>query len=469
VYAAFIRTHRQLRLQSEKPVSSPHLPHTLVTRRDHILFVLVAAAVPIILFPAYVDLRLAIALVLVPVVVLAARSIVYPVALGGVGSLGIALLGSNPLPNKALFTFLTGWLVLGLVLAVLRGEAAGIDGRLVRVAVGATAVLAVLLVARLQPGAYPSVKVQLFLAQNVLLLFAGILIARKAEQLDLYLILALCMAMASAVVLVRQFLNGSAADLYAGRFTTSVDDNPILAGREAANGVVIAMYFVLTARTGRLRVVALAAFPLLAVTLLASGSRGPMLALAVALLVMVSLSLADARLRARLLTVAVGATVAVAIAPLLVPGDAIARSTSFLIGSHEGLSSNGRFELWQQALDAFLAHPLVGLGTGGFAVLDPIFQYPHNIGLESAAELGIVGLAAVAVLLVATATRLGALWDEGVGLAKAQTALVAGLFAAACVNSLLSDAIEGTAHLWLAVGLAAGLDARARDDRPVSG
>jgi hypothetical protein len=256
-----------------------------VTRRNNILLLIGAVRAPIVLLPAYADLRLVVVLVVVPAVVLAARSIVYPVALAGIGSLGIALLGSNPLPDKALFTFVTGWLALGLVLAALRGDAVGLDGRLVRASVGATLVLAVLLVARLQPGAYPSVKVQLFLAQNVLLLLAGILIARKAERLDLYLILALGVAMASAIVLVQQFLNGTAADLYAGRFTNSVDNNPILAGRQAANGVLIAMYFILTARTGRLRVAALAAFPLLGITLVAAGSRGPMLALAVGLLV----------------------------------------------------------------------------------------------------------------------------------------------------------------------------------------
>jgi O-antigen ligase len=441
-----------------------------MTRRDHIFFLVIAAGAPLILLPAYADVRLTVALVVVvPAVVLAARSIVYPVALGGLGSLGIAVLGYNPLPNKALFTFVTGWLVLGLILAALRGEAAGLDGRLLRISIGATAVIAVLLVARLQPGAYPSVKVQLFLAANVLLLLAGVLIARKAERLDLYLVLALCVAVASALVLIQQFLNGSATDLYAGRFTTSVDNNPILAGRQAANGVLIAMYFVLTGRTGRLRVAALAAFPLLGISLLAAGSRGPMLALAVGLLVMVALSLADPLLRSRLLAAAVAVTAAVAIAPVVVPGAAIERSTSFLIGSHGDLSSNGRFELWQQALNAFLAHPLVGLGTGGFAVLQPLELYPHDIGLESAAELGIVGLAAVAVLLGATATRLAGLWRDNVGEAKAQTALVAGLFAAASVSSLLSDPIEGTGHLWLVVGLAAGLDARARDERLAPG
>jgi len=395
--------------------------------------------------------------------VLAARSIVYPVALAGLPTLGIALLGSNPLPDRAVFVSLTAWLALGLALAAVRGETAKIESRLLRISVGATAVLAVLLLARLQPGEYAGAKVQLFLAQNVLLLLAGVLIARNAARFDMYLTLALGLAVASAVLLVQQFLSGTAEDLYSGRFTNSVDINPILAGRQAATGILIAVSFVLAARANWLRTVALAALPLLGISLLAAGSRGPVLALVVGLLVLVSLSLADKRVRARLLTVAAAASVAVAIVPLLVPGEAIERSTSFLIGSQEGVSSNGRLELWGRAVDAFLEQPLLGLGTGGFAELEPVFQYPHNILLESAAELGVVGLVAVAVLLAATAARLSAVWRSSVGATRAHTALTGGFFAAGLVNALLSDAIEGTAQLWLAAGLAAGLEARGDD------
>jgi hypothetical protein len=69
------------------------------------------------------------------------------------------------------------------------------------------------------------------------------------------------------------------------------------------------------------------------------------------------------------------------------------------------LSNNGRLSSWRVALHAFEAHPLGGIGAGSFAdywnrhrTVDMTIQDAHSLYLETAAELGIVGL----VLLAAT-------------------------------------------------------------------
>lgn len=72
------------------------------------------------------------------------------------------------------------------------------------------------------------------------------------------------------------------------------------------------------------------------------------------------------------------------------------------------LSPNGRGPIWRVALDDFQRHPLVGSGAGSYAwvwttrepALDPVSE-AHSLYLETAAELGVIGVALLAVLLLA--------------------------------------------------------------------
>ncbi len=62
-------------------------------------------------------------------------------------------------------------------------------------------------------------------------------------------------------------------------------------------------------------------------------------------------------------------------------------------------AESNRYAYWQVALEAFADHPLAGVGSGGFRVewrrerdvLDPA-RDAHSLYLETAAELGLVGL-----------------------------------------------------------------------------
>ena len=437
-----------------------------VSSRKDLGFLLAACVlVPLLVAPVVVLYPLygLVLLIGIAVVMLAARSIVYPVALAGVPALVIGFHGSNPLPGKVVFASLTLWLLIGIGFALMSGRwpSSAAAQQIIAVPFLLTVALTVLLVARLGPGAYPKTKIELFLAQGLPLLAAGILIASRARTFRHYLLLALVMAVANAAVLTDKIFTGQATQAAVGRFTISTTYNPILAGREAAIGVLISVALALSSSSRRSSLLGYAALPLLGTALLASGSRGPLVALLVALVVLVALTLRDPRTRSRLLRVSAAVVLAVIVVSAIVPGSAIHRSASFLFGDASGLSSNGRTQLWSEALRLFYSHPWAGVGTGGFAIYEPVYRYPHNIVLESAAEFGLLGatiMIAFLVLALRTAFRAWSLSrdpDERIGAAFVVAALVATL-----VNALLSDAIESTDKLWLVVGLAYGLHAR---------
>ena len=406
-------------------------------------------------------------------VYLAFRSIAFPVALAGVPSILIGLYGSDPLPAKGVFVLLTAWLFLGIGVALLSGAwpSSRSARRILAPPIILVGVLAVLLILRLDPGAYPKTKIELFLAQSVPLLIAGILIGLRATTLRLYVLLTLGVALAGAAVLTQHLSSNDATQVFTARFSIGTTYNPIWVGRTAAIGVLISLALILGGFSRRASWVGYVSLPFLIVALLASGSRGPVVALLVALVVLVALVMQNRALRRRLVQIAVGVAVAAVVAALIVPSSAVDRSASFLFGNTSALSSNGRTQLWGEALSLFYGHFWTGVGTGGFAEHAPtgIF-YPHNIVLEAAAELGVLGVAVlVAFLFLALRTGFRA-WREAASHEdRIAAALILSILVATVLNSLLSDAIETTDTLCLVVGLAYGLHVRLRAQALESG
>ncbi len=78
-------------------------------------------------------------------------------------------------------------------------------------------------------------------------------------------------------------------------------------------------------------------------------------------------------------------------------------------------AQSNRYDYWGIAVDTFAEHPLRGIGTGSFRVewllhrdRDESVRDAHSLYLETAAELGIIGLAALAALfggVIAAARR----------------------------------------------------------------
>ena len=155
--------------------------------------------------------------------------------------------------------------------------------------------------------------------------------------------------------------------------------------------MLVAVAFVVLARSRGTTILGYVALPVLAIALLASGSRGPVVSLLTGLFVLTVLTISDRQRRTRLLRVVAGAVIGVVVAASVVPATRSAARPPSSSASTSDLSSNGRSQLWSQAVHLFFSHPFAGVGTGGFATYQPVYQYPHDIMLEAAAETGIVG------------------------------------------------------------------------------
>jgi O-Antigen ligase len=101
------------------------------------------------------------------------------------------------------------------------------------------------------------------------------------------------------------------------------------------------------------------------------------------------------------------------------------------------LSSNGRWQFWGEAIDAFESHPIGGVGAGGFeewwarhAPVAVFARNPHSLPLQQASELGVPGLLLFCGFLVALAIaavrrlRAGLTGDVGVLLAVVATGAI---------------------------------------------
>lgn len=430
-----------------------------MTLRARVLYGGAALLLPIVLLPALQRPVLVFALAgAIAVVAAASHSVAWPVGLAGIGVLAIGVLGSNPFPDKSIAIFTFGWIGLAVVFAVLgRGEVPLREVLLPPVLL--TLLLGAWLVVRL-PGspapAYGEYKTQLFVAQNLAFVVAGILVARRGRDLRLYTVLTLLMATASGILLATGLSSGGAEAVVGGRFSSSSGQSPIELGRQAALGLLVGAFVLLTYRSLLTRTFALATMPLIAVAFLASGSRGPVLGLVGGLLVLLLLTLRRPESRLRVGLVVAGGVAAAFVVGRLVPPENVERSLSLLTGTEDGVSSNGRFELWSDAWAAFVASPIGGVGTGGFAATNPSELYPHNLVFEVAAELGLVGLVLVAATLAYALAALRQAW-RGDDARRPDVALVAAILVSMLLNSLVSSNLPTNYGLWLAVGLAAGL------------
>ncbi len=393
---------------------------------------------------------------------LAWKSVAYPLALAGIPGLVSAIAGSNPLPKGGATFLVAAWIGLAVLFATLRGHQEIPLRGLMTVPVALSVVLLGLMLLRLGPSpgqAYGSTKIQLFVADNLVFLVGAVFVGADRRSVRLFLILTLAIVAAGAFLLLGRLLGGAAQQQYAGRFTISAQEGAINLGRASATGALISIYVILASTSARLRLAALVVLPVVVVSLVAAGSRGPTLAFAVGLVVLLGLTAASGRARRQLLIVMGAIVAAVVVVPVVVPGSAIGRSLSTIIGSASGLSSNGRSHLWAEAYAAIGLHPFIGLGTGGFAAVDPQ-QYPHNLLLEMGAELGIIGAVAVAVTVGVMGQRLAVLWRRALGTERLEVTVLIALFVTALVNSMFSGAVQDNYDVWLWGGIGLGLYAR---------
>jgi O-antigen ligase len=191
-----------------------------------------------------------------------------------------------------------------------------------------------------------------------------------------------------------------------GRFTGGGGDpNLTAAGLVAALFLIIGLFSIY--RSWRARRLLLIAFTLVTIGFIATQSRGGLVALLVAALLTFVLA---PRQRRRIL--ALMGLVGVATAVLLaVRPDALQRILDLSGGT------TGRSDLWSVAWKVFTSHPLAGVGSGNFRLIEQHYvllpgtinridllttvpHLVHNTYLQLLAESGVIGLAAFLVVIV---------------------------------------------------------------------
>jgi O-antigen ligase len=405
---------------------------------------------------------------------LAKRSIAYPLALAGIPTIIEAITGSDPLPKGGVTFIFAAWIGVGVAFAALRGTHPAAGRGLMSAPVLLSLVLLAVMILRLGPSPaqeYGSSKVQLYVADNLVFLLGAVFVGSSRRDLRLFFAILLAVATGEALLLMLKLLSGGLHMTFEGRFALSAHEYPIYLGRDSADGLIVAIYTVLTATRTWTRMAAVAVLPLLAVGLLAAGSRGPVVACLIGVVVLVALTSTKGRARKRLLLAGGGLLGAMIVVPLILPGSAIGRALSAIVGGTSGLSTNGRAGLWAKAFTGFAQHPLLGLGTGGFSALNPTLPYPHNILLEAGVELGIVGVALIVGIVFGAGRRIFACWRDGLGRDRADAAVLAALFVSALVNALVSGAIQDNKEIWVWGGLGVGMAARmayVRAGRPMA-
>lgn len=244
--------------------------------------------------------------------------------------------------------------------------------------------------------------------------------------------------------------------LEAERATGDATVSPITTGRIAGLAALLAFDHYVTARSGGLlqRVVrVLAVFAFLGATAV-SGSRGPVVAAIAApfllgLLIGVPSSWRG-RMAPRMIPLALMALlVAILLRPQLERLGGAQRVLSTVGTLGQNRTERTRLGYYRDAVNQFVVTNGLGAGTGSFgrAAHEPGRSYPHNLFLELAAELGLVGLAVGGFLCAVVLARLRGLHHRH-SLPPAGVALGLAWFYA-LLNAQVSGDLPGNQPLWI--------------------
>ena len=227
----------------------------------------------------------------------------------------------------------------------------------------------------------------------------------------------------------------------------------------------VLFYFVTSKALGKL--LSLAGMFAIMVIIAATGSRGPTLALGIAILIVALQGRNLAKLlfsTVLLVTVVLGSLSLVSLNTIEGLG-AIEQlgGLNRIFGIDERASgtrsSDGRIELYSQAITQFLEFPLLGQGIGSFSwwyVSVDERIYPHNLFLEIAGELGLLGLVIFVSGLVYCVFQIGKLRLTTTGSGKEVYWFVIctqAIFFIGLVNASFSFDMPGQRTLFLAMGI----------------
>ena len=187
-----------------------------------------------------------------------------------------------------------------------------------------------------------------------------------------------------------------------------------------------------------------------------SGSRGPFLAVIVsAIFILVFVLNGKDRINFIVSTFACAMLIVVVLYADIINLDKFSSIERLLngvedLGDHR--NDTARLVLFKDALDAFIASSGLGIGTGGFNTLPGVFaDYPHNIFLEVAAEMGIIGFLVFILIFSYTLFYIFNLKTKGI--LDVNQIIVIGLWFYTLFNACVSDDLTGNFYFWIFTAL----------------
>lgn len=244
------------------------------------------------------------------------------------------------------------------------------------------------------PGAYGAEKGTRFLTLTLLGTLSGFVLLGERRSMNRFLT-----SLAVLAVFLSLYAAQSSQTTYEGRLTLQ-GSNPIYFGRIAALSLTFAWLRLHFTKRPFEVAISLVILAISCYTVLAAGSRGPLLSVVLSML-LISMVTASAHGRSPMsmrLVVIVVVSGVLAVVLETIPSLPLHRF-QLLLNENMGASVFSRGILFATAWKLTLTHPL-GLGVGGFAkhaILD--LQYPHNLFLEVGCELGWLPLLALFVLI----------------------------------------------------------------------
>ena len=244
-----------------------------------------------------------------------------------------------------------------------------------------------------------------------------------------------------------------------GRFSIYIfedkGDNPIQFGIAYALLLIVVIF-----KVARQRKIAIGdVFVLLpaAFLLIRSGARGPVISLIVTFFIYI-LWLGHINKRIKL-TIIGGGAVLLAFAYSIIP-DATVRFYQVLfdptVSPTQNTSANSiqeRILLIDMAIDDFVNHPIIGVGTGNSS---GGVGYPHNSIIEVAAELGLIGISVFLLLQAAVLVTAYKTIRKTKGTANEWTMTTAfAIYLFAFIESQFSGYMGGDMLLYTSIGLVA--------------
>jgi O-antigen ligase len=241
------------------------------------------------------------------------------------------------------------------------------------------------------------------------------------------------------------------------RLTIGIEGNTIGLSLLLCSAALILLIGTLTDLYPR-RALALGSSAALVGVAAAIGSRGPLLCLGLALAVtgVVFLARVPNRIAPVMLVVVAG----VALLPFVsLPAGSAERLGRAASDPVTALREDPRYTSFGQAVDLIEAHPLVGVGAGGFQSVgrlsDPPEDYPHNMFLEVWSELGLVALLVLAASVMAVLAGLWrAAWQLPAGRTFQLLYVLNGIFLFQLFSAQLTGDLIQNRTYWGAFGLA---------------